>query len=193
MSQEYQRNPAVRVLASELNKADYHFKEKDEDRAPKYLLLPSGEKANRVMTGGTVLSVEDTSSDGDSSFWKVRIDDGTGEYFAFAGQYEKEAASIFQSIADNPNQPPVFVHIVGKTSEYRPEDDESEVIINIRPENVSVVSDNQRENWLRETCNQTISRLERQEGEYVRQAEDRYGNRVDLLRNDLQEILATLD
>lgn len=193
MSQSYQRHEAVRVLATELETADYHFKETDEDKAPEFLLLPSGQKANRVMVGGTVLSVEDSSSDGDSSFWKARVEDSTGQYLLFAGQYQPEAASVLRSIHQDSDKPPAFVNVVGKTTEYRPEDDESEVIVNIRPESISVVDDVQRENWLKETCSRTIERLENQEGEFVRKAEERYGDRSALLRDDIMGALESLE
>lgn len=194
MSEEdYQRNPAVRLLAAELSKADYHFQERDDERAPKYLLLPSGGKANRVMMGGTLLSVEDTSSGDGTPFWKARVEDPSGEFMVFAGQYQPEAASVLQTIANADDKPPAFVHVVGKTTEYRPEDDEGEVIVNVRPETVSVVNEAQRNNWLQETAGRTIERLEQEDGEYVRQAEDRYGNRVQLLRDDVQDVLEALE
>lgn len=193
MSEQYQRNPAVRVLAAELNKSDYHFKEEDSDRAPNYLLLPSGGKANRVMMGGTLLSVEDTSSGDGTPFWKARVEDPTGDFMVFAGQYQPEAAAVLQSIDDADDKPPAFVHVVGKTTEYRPEDDEGEVIVNVRPETVSVVSEEHKSTWTKETAGRTIERLEQQEGEYVRQAEDRYGDRVQLLRDDVQAVLEDLE
>jgi RPA family protein len=193
MSQEYQRNPAVRMLAAELNKSDYHFQETDDERAPKFLLLPSGGKANRVMMGGTVLSVEDASSGDGTPFWKAEVEDPSGRFMMFAGQYQPEAASVLQMIANSDDKPPAFVHVVGKTKEYRPEDDESEVIVNIRPENVAIVDQQQKRNWLYETAESTINRLEQTEGEYVRMAEDRYGSRAQLLREDVQSTLESLE
>lgn len=195
MSQEqYQRNPAVRVLASELQKADYHFQEEDQERAPKYLLLPSGGKANRVMMGGTLVGIEDASNDSSNNpFWKARINDGTGEFLAFAGQYQPEASAAMQELAKDDTIPPAYVNVVAKTKEYRPDDDEGEVIVNLRPEQVSVVSAQHRDNLLRETAERTIERLEQNEGEYVRQAEDRYGDRVDLLKDDVMDALEAIE
>lgn len=195
MSQEFKRNPAIRLLAAELNEADYHFKETDEERAPNFLLLPSGGKANRVMVGGTLMELEDTKADDNdsNSYWKARINDGTGEFLTFAGQFQPEAASTFQKIANDDSMPPAFVLIVGKTREYRPEEDGSEVIINIQPERVSVVSEEQRNNWLREATENTIERLEQNDGEYVRQSEERYGNRVKLLNDDVMSALESLE
>lgn len=195
MSQEqYQRNTAVRVLASELQKADYHFQEEDQERAPKYLLLPSGGKANRVMMGGTLVGIEDASNDSSNNpFWKARINDGTGEFLAFAGQYQPEASTSMRRLANDDTIPPAYVNVVAKTKEYRPDDDEGEVIVNLRPEQVSVVTEQHRDNLLRETAERTIERLEQNEGEYVRQSEDRYGNRVDLLKDDVMDALEAIE
>lgn len=196
MSSNYaNREPAKRLFASELETADYHFKETDEDRAPNYLLLPSGDRANRVMMGGTLLSVEDVSSDDDdsSSFWKARINDGTGEFLAFAGQYDPEAASQLQSINSDESIPPAYVIVIGKTKEYRPEEDESEVIINIRPESVAVVSAEQRDNFMKETAAHTLDRLESEEGQYVLQADERYGDRVSIMKDSVMQVLEDIE
>lgn len=192
MSQEYQRNPAVRLLSAELDKCDYHFQETDEERAPNFLLLPSGRKANRVMMGGTLMEVEDTSDDS-TPYWKARVNDGTGEFLAFAGQYQPEAASVLQTIANDDSMPPAFVLMVGKTREYRPEDEEGEVIVNLQPNTISVVDEEQRDMWLKDTVESTISRLEQSEGEYVRRSEDRYGDRVSMLKSDVLESLENLE
>lgn len=194
MSQNYaERQPAKRLFASELNEADYHFKETDEDRAPNYLLLPSGDKANRVMMGGTLMSVEDVSKEGNDPFWKAVVQDSTGEFRAFAGKYSPEAASVFQNVSQSDSMPPAYVIVVGKTKEYRPEDDESEILINIQPETVAIVSEQQRNNFIKETAEHTISRLENQTGEYVLQADERHGDRVALLKNNVRESLGMLE
>ncbi len=194
MSVNYaERQPAKRLFASELEVADYHFKEEDRDRAPNYLLLPSGDKANRVMMGGTLMSVDDISKEGDDPFWRARVDDGTGEFLAFAGQYDPEAASVLQKVDSDETMPPAYVVIIGKTNEYRPDDDESEVLINVRPETIAIVSEEQRNNWLKETAEHTLNRLENDTGEHVAQAVDRYGDRVELFKDDIRNILEKLE
>ncbi len=195
MSSNYaKRQPAKRLFASELEESEYQFKEKDEERAPNYLLLPSGDKANRVMMGGTLMSVEDVSSDeNDNPFWNARINDGTGEFRAFAGQYDPKAASVLQSIAADESMPPAYVIVIGKTKEYRPEDDESEILMNIQAETVAVVDEQQRNNWLKETVEHTLNRLEEDKGEYVLQADERHGDRAALFKSDLREVLERLE
>lgn len=190
---QYQRNPSVRVLASELRKSDYHFKETDKEKAPNYLLLPSGDKANRIMMGGTLVGIEDIS-DGSDPYWRARVNDGTGEFAVYAGQYQPEVASKLQELNNDPSVPPAYVNVVGKTREYRPEGDEGEVIISIKkPEYINVVTSEHRDNLLREAAEQTIERLEKSEGEYVRRAEERYGDRVQLLKDDVLNALESIE
>jgi hypothetical protein len=47
--------------------------------------------------------------------------------------------------------------------------------------------------WLKDTVESTISRLENSEGEYVRQAEDRYDDRVSMLKSPVLEALENLE
>ena len=62
-SESVSREVAQRVFAGEFNDASYTFKESDDDRAPVYLLLPSGERANRVFIVGTLTETEDVGED----------------------------------------------------------------------------------------------------------------------------------
>lgn len=55
-----QRKEAVRVFAPELNAAEIEFKDPQElenidGHAPNYVLLPTGDRASRVLMVGTVI------------------------------------------------------------------------------------------------------------------------------------------
>ena len=47
--EQHGRQLAYRVFSSEFNQATYRFQESDDDRAPVYVLLPTGAAANRVF------------------------------------------------------------------------------------------------------------------------------------------------
>lgn len=67
---------AVRILPAELNKALYTFKDGDEEMAPKFVLLPSGRRASRVVVAGVVTEVYKTteqSEKGAYDRWSVRL------------------------------------------------------------------------------------------------------------------------
>ncbi len=151
------RQPAKRVFASELNDAEYQFKEGDDDRAPNFSLLPTGEQANRVFIAGTLTEAEDVGND--SEYWRGRIVDGSGEkFYVYAGQYEPDAMTFLRQ-----TEPPAYVAVVGKPSTYEYEDDDGNkrVNVSVRAEEIHQVDESTRTNWVIETANHTLARVQR--------------------------------
>ncbi len=163
------REVARRVFAREFNDASYTFKESDDDRAPVYLLLPTGERANRVFVVGTLTETEDVG--GDSEYWRGRVVGATGTFFVYAGQYQPEAASALRDL-----DPPVYVAIAGKPRTY--ETDDGSVNVSIRPESITPVDEAVRDRWVVETAERTLDRIEAFDdgtSEYAAMAADEYG------------------
>jgi RPA family protein len=161
------REVAKRVFAGEFRDASHTFKESDEERAPTYLLLPTGEKANRVFVVGTMTEKEDIGSD--SEYWRARVVDPTGTFLVYAGQYQPEAVDIIRDV-----EPPEYVAVVGKPNTYEP-DDSDDVITSVRPESMTVVDADTRDKWISETAQRTLERIE--DGEMSEEANDVYGER----------------
>jgi RPA family protein len=187
MSSAPTREVARRVFAREFNDASYTFKESEEERAPLYLLLPTGERANRVFVVGTLTETEDVGED--SEYWRGRVVDPTGTFFVYAGQYQPEAAGVLRELT-----PPAYVAVAGKPRTY--ETDEGDVNVSVRPESITVVEETTRERWVVETAERTLDRIERfGEGtnEYVRMATEEYGTEVDAYREMVIEALETAD
>ena len=162
------REVARRAFATEFNDASHTFKESDDERAPAYQLLPTGEKANRVFFVGTLTEKEDIGED--NEYWRGRIVDPTGTFFVYAGQYQPEAASTLRDL-----EPPAYVAVVGKPRTY--ETDDGSVNVSVRPESITVVDAATRDRWVVETAERTVERVAAfaDEGnEYARMAEDRY-------------------
>ena len=184
------RKVARRVFASEFNDAGYTFKESDDERAPIYLLLPTGERANRTFVVGTLTEKEDIGED--SEYWRGRVVDPTGTFFVYAGQYQPDAAAMLRDL-----EPPAYVAIVGKPRTYEPEDsEEGDVLVSLRPESITVVDADTRDRWVVETAERTLDRIEAfdDEGnEYATMARERYGGRVETYRDRVIEALETLD
>src|SRR6056297_3871132 len=149
-SESVTREVSQRAFAAEFNDASYTFKESDDDRAPVYLLLPTGEKANRVFFVGTLTEKEDVG-EGDE-YWRGRIVDPTGTFFVYAGQYQPEAASTLRDL-----EPPAYVAVVGKPRTY--ETDDGNVNVSVRPESISVVDAATRDRWVVETAERTLERV----------------------------------
>ena len=182
------REVARRVFASEFNDASYTFSESDDERAPVYLLLPTGEKANRVFLVGTLTEKEDIGDD--SEYWRGRIVDPTGTFFVYAGQYQPEAASALRDL-----DAPSYVAIVGKPRTYEPEDGDG-VIVSVRPESITEVDAGTRDRWVVETAQRTLERVRTFDDEgnqYARMAKEHYGASVDRYREEAITALSSLD
>jgi len=162
------REVARRVFANEFNDAGYTFKESDDERAPVYLLLPTGASANRVFFIGTLTERDDVGED--SEYWRGRIVDPTGTFFVYAGQYQPEAASTLRAL-----EPPAYVAVVGKPRTY--ETDDGEVRVSVRPESITTVDAAVRDRWVAETARRTIDRVaafDDDGNEYARMADEQY-------------------
>jgi hypothetical protein len=162
------REVARRAFAREFNDAGYTFKESDDERAPVYALLPTGERANRVFVVGTLTETEDIGED--SEYWRGRIVDPTGTFFTYAGQYQPEAASALRDL-----EPPAYVAVVGKPRTF--ETDDGGVNVSVRPESISVVDAETRDRWVVETADRTLDRIEAfddDENEYGAMAREQY-------------------
>ena len=167
------REVARRVFADEFNDATFNFKESDDDRAPVYALLPTGQKVNRVFFVGTLTEKEDVGED--NEYWRGRIVDPTGTFFVYAGQYQPEATSTLRDL-----EPPAYVAVVGKPRTY--ETDDGTVNVSVRPESIQVVDAATRDRWVVETAERTVDRVgafEDEGNEYGRMAREEYDGPVE--------------
>ena len=187
MSGAPMRKVARRVFASEFNDATETFKESDEERAPVYALLPTGERANRVFFVGTLTETEDVGSD--SEYWQGRVVDPTGTFYVYAGQYQPEAASTLREI-----EPPAYVAVAGKPRTFETDDGQTNVAV--RPESITVVDAETRDRWVVETAARTTERIQAFEAdtnEYARMAEERYELSLDDYRRAAVSSLESLE
>ncbi|WP_336362254.1 RPA family protein [Halalkalicoccus salilacus] len=184
MSQAPTRELAQRVFAREFNDASYTFKESDDERAPLYVLLPTGERANRVFVVGTLTEKTDVGEE--SEYWQGRVVDPTGTFFVYAGQYQPEATNFLREV-----EPPAYVAVVGKPRTY--ETDDGSINVSLRPESITEVDTATRDRWVVETAQRTLERIERFEdesNEYATMAQEEYEISVE---NYHQEVLAALE
>ena len=181
------REVAQRVFAREFNDGSETFKESDEERAPVYLLLPTGERANRIFFVGTLTETEDVGSD--SEYWQGRVVDPTGTFYVYAGQYQPEAASALREIS-----PPEYVAVAGKPRTFETDDGETNVAV--RPESITVVDDAARDRWVVEAAERTIERIQSFDddtNEYARMATERYDLPVENYRRAAVSALESLE
>jgi hypothetical protein len=187
MSQAPTREVARRVFAREFNDASHTFKESDDERAPVYLLLPTGERANRVFLVGTLTEKEDVG-EGDE-YWRGRIVDPTGTFFVYAGQYQPDAASTLRDL-----DPPAYVAVVGKPRTY--ETDDGSVNVSVRPESITPVDATTRDRWVVETATRTLERVaafDDESNEYARMVAETYDLDVGDYRQTALSALESLE
>jgi RPA family protein len=175
------------MFAREFNDGSETFKESDEERAPVYLLLPTGERANRIFFVGTLTETEDVGSD--SEYWQGRVVDPTGTFYVYAGQYQPEAASALREL-----EPPEYVAVAGKPRTFETDDGETNVAV--RPESITVVDDAARDRWVVEAAERTIERIrsfDDDTNEYARMAAERYDLPVENYRRAAVSALESLE
>lgn len=152
-----QRKEAVRVFAPEFNEATIEFKDPDEieeqgeERAANYVLLPTGDRANRVLMVGTLTETTEVSD----KIIRARLVDETGEnFFVYAGQrYNQDEYGDLSRL-----EAPEHLMVIGKPSTYTT--DEGDTYVSVDPEEIIVTDEGTRERWAAETAEQTLDRIE---------------------------------
>jgi hypothetical protein len=145
-----QRELAWRVFAGEYNDSRHEFST-GEERAPSFVITPTGAKVNRLFLVGVLTSTENVGKEGD--VWRARISDPTGVFTVYAGQYQPQAAQALAEI-----KAPAVVAVVGKSRTYTP--DGGAVYASVRPEFVRVVTKEERDHWILTTAKSLADRLE---------------------------------
>lgn len=149
MEKIIEREVAWRIFACEFNRSNLHISEGDE-RAPNYIITPTGVKCNRLFIVGVVTEVENIGKE--NSLWRARVADPTGVFTVYAGQYQPEAAIFLSEL-----QVPAYVAIVGKARKYEPE--EGSVYVSVRPEEINTADEKLRDRWVLDTAELTLERL----------------------------------
>jgi RPA family protein len=143
------REVAHRVFAAEFDDSEVSYSESEEERAPNYVVTPTGARANRVIVAGVLTELDVLGSDQ----LRARIADPTGAFVVYAGQYQPEALAALEGL-----EPPAFVAVTGKARTFRPEDSDR-VFTSIRPETVSEIDAATRDRWIVETAARTLDRV----------------------------------
>lgn len=144
------REPARRVFAEEFNQAEFMFKEGDSDQSPKYVLLPSGQRANRIMFIGTLTETEDLQGESNR---RGQVTDGTDTFYVYAGQYQPNASAALGRI-----DAPEYVAVVGKPEVFT--SDDGDTYVNVRAERIVAVDESSRHNWVGDAAEQTMKRIQ---------------------------------
>ncbi|WP_370454770.1 RPA family protein [Halorhabdus sp. CBA1104] len=143
------REVAYRVFAGEFDDADFGYSESDEERAPNYVITPTGGRVNRLFAVGVLTEVQPAGED----VLRARIADPTGTFVVYAGQYQPDAQAFLERA-----EPPAYVAVTGKARTFQPDDSEV-VYTSIRPESLNEVDEGTRDRWTVQTARQTLERV----------------------------------
>ncbi len=143
------REVAHRLFAAEYADATHSYSESDEERAPNYVVMPTGVRVNRLFVVGVLTEV----SPAGESMLRARVVDPTGAFVIYAGQYQPDAMAFLDSAT-----PPAFVAVTGKARTFSP-DDADVVYTSIRPEEITEVDSDTRDRWTVSTAERTLERI----------------------------------
>jgi RPA family protein len=143
------REVAYRLFATEYEDADRSYSESDEERAPNYVITPSGARINRLFVVGVLTEVEQVSDD----VLRARVADPTGAFVLYAGQYQPDEMAFLEAA-----EPPAFVAVTGKARTFQPDDSER-VYTSVRPESINEVDPQTRDRWLVQAAEHTLDRV----------------------------------
>lgn len=143
------REVARRLFAAEYDDATLSYSESDEERAPNYVVTPTGARVNRLFAVGVLTAIESVNED----MLRARIVDPTGAFVAYAGQYQPDALAFFERAT-----PPAFVALTAKARTFKPEDSER-VFTSARPETVNEVDADTRDRWTVSAAEATLRRV----------------------------------
>jgi RPA family protein len=144
-----QREVAHRLFATEYDAATHSYAESDEERAPNYVVTPTGGRLNRIFVVGVLTEVEQVGDD----ILRARVADQTGVFVLYAGQYQPDEQAFLER-AD----PPAFVAVTGKARTFQPEDTE-QVYTSIRPESINHVDAETRDRFTVQAAEQSLERV----------------------------------
>ncbi|RZN13720.1 MAG: DNA-binding protein [Methanosarcinales archaeon] len=144
------REIAWRIFASEFNNTNIIHTVGGE-QSPHYIITPTGARCNRLLAMGVITEVENIGHE--TELWRARIADPTGVFTIYAGQYQTFSSVFFTGI-----KIPSFLAVVGKARIYDPGD--GRVYTSIRPEELNVVDEYSRDQWILETAKSTLKRID---------------------------------
>ncbi len=143
------REIAYRLFAAEYDDASLSYAESDEERAPNYVISPTGARLNRVFAVGTLTEVTSVNEE----MVRARVVDPTGAFVVYAGQYQPDELAFLEGI-----EPPAFVAVTGKARTFQP-DDGDQVYTSLRPESIATVDADTRDRWVVSAAEQTVERI----------------------------------
>ena len=149
-ARKFIREPAKRVFAAELRETRLQFKDGNDEKSPVYVILPTGERCNRIFFCGQMTQKEKKGDD--TPFYTARVTDPTGIFFINAGSYQQEAMAKISKIEQG-----MYVSVIGKPVVRTTPD--GSVFVSVRVENISVTDIDTAKIWIDDAAKATLDRI----------------------------------
>jgi uncharacterized protein len=184
--QTFKREPAKRIFAGEFRGIKFSEKFSTDDKAPTFVLSPTGEIAARLLIVGVLTDKERTTTkDKANTIYKGRINDGTGDFFVSASSFQPEAMMQIARV-----ETPAIVSIIGKPKLFTRDDGNHFVSVNI--ESITATDKETRDMWKLETAYMTLSRIETMEkGELqsIKSIKEKYNTNLETYKSMVNKAL----
>lgn len=149
----YKRESAKRVFAGEFRATKFAEKFSTDEKAPTFILTPTGEIAARLFIVGVLTDKERTmTKDKTNTIYRGRVSDSTGDFFISASSFQPDAMMQLAKI-----ETPAIVAVVGKPKIFTKDD--GTVFTSVNAESVTAVPKEIREMWRLETAKLTLDRI----------------------------------
>lgn len=185
------RNPAKRVFAAELRDIRKTFKSGNDVKSPSFALLPTGERANRVLVCGILMN----RTNSDKGTWvRANVMDITGTFSVSAsGDFQPETKRQLTRIDITKL---TYVAIVGAPKLFRPSEDATPTV-SVDARQIYTITNAVYSQWVQDAAQATIDRVKvltsDAETEDIVSARDIYGDIkpvewVEVARNALAQL-----
>ena len=148
-NKQYTRQVARRIFSDALNEVDMVERDPEDEYAPQFVRLSTGELVSRIFLVGALTDCQDIGTD--TPFFKLRVSDPHGIFNCTAGQYSPiQVQNMLDEI-----EVPCFVSITGK---LKPREYNEKIYCDVSIESINVVDSGTYDHWVAETEQQTEAR-----------------------------------
>jgi len=184
--QTFKRESAKNIFAGEFRGTKFTEKFSTDEKAPTFIITPTGEIAARVMIIGVITDKERTTTkDKTNTMYRARVNDGTGDFFVSASSFQPEAMMQLAKI-----DVPAIVCVIGKPKVFTKED--GAVFTSVNAESVTVVDKDTRDMWKLLTASATLSRIEAMEvgdSQAIKNIKEKYNTNLETYKSVVNKAL----
>ena len=152
------RQPAIRMFAREYFESNL-LEQGEGEYAPNFVITKLGAKTNRMMVAGLLEKMERQDTDNGANY-RGSIRDPTGLHMFSVASFQPELHSQMEELLSrfDQNVEPILLLVIGKCNPFQSED--GNVFTGIRLEQFSTIDSEGNANWLVETADATLRRID---------------------------------